>query len=1265
MNRNVIAVDARVGVSRLGLKWIGSLVCLLGVFVSAAAYGQVGAASLSGIVQDQTSAVVRGATVTLHNNDSGADRTIQSNGSGAFNFAAVPSGDYKLTVDMSGFRQFVRPDIHLNAGDALALPEIKLGVEAASTTVAVEVTTGGLPLDNGQLASTITANDLERLSIVGRDATELEKILPGFAIRSLGSTNTAPDFTQVTVGQPTPYASNGAPVAGITLKLDGANLTDAGNFGANLQNINDSFVSEVQVQTSNFGADQSNGPVVIQAVTKPGTAKYHGSLYTFARVSELNSNDWLANYNGIARPDDRFVYPGGTITGPIPHTKKLTFFAGAEYDAQRNVYAYSSAGSAIIHALVPTAAMRKGDFSLSSIENYLGARYPYCPGPLCGDGTYATLVPVPTVGDDNSTLVNGNIAAFLNPGAMALVNGTLPLPTRATGADGFNYDALDLVNNNVSQYAGRVDYNITPKNIFFARYSFEKGKQGQPLVPYYEPTSVMGEVNTPGYGVNNDTWGHSGSANFVTVFTPTMTNELYATVMSFVESFDARQIAALQKGAIDYPYNGAFDNGDTQYPQLGTYATYGGLPLGLWPDYSNNPLQLKKLQPNVGDNLTKVWGKHTVKVGIFSQRTTNNQTATNPSTNGIIQDYYYGGAGSYFADYHGTYADGSPAYGTPHFNSGNALANFFEGQIQDWHQQNFNPYTNLYFWDTEFYGQDTWRVASNLSVTFGLRVAKLGAWQDAHGVGLSIWNPALYTSAYDPSKNPLPGLTWHALNPSIPNSGVSSPPVYAEPRVGFAWDVFKTGKTVVRGGAGIYRFHDSVVDVTSQAAQAEDVRFTDLQGFGDNTLEGVNTLHLNPVTYGNTGLASTETYISPSTIYGLDPNDNKEPVTNNYSLSIAQQMPGNWILQASYVGNNSHSLMDNGTTQAVVLDNVNAIPVGTLFTSTAAGKINAAAGYNACNPTGCTPAQAASLDNIYNYTGDKAVQKARPFPNYSQILVPEHNTYANYNAVQIEAIKQIGHLNFNANYTFSKALGILGSSADFNFTAGIDPFNLANNYGPMNFDRTQVLNLSYSYQMGKYTDQRLLGGFINHWLVSGITNLQSGPNMQTGVSFSPGYYVQGYIGQGATGYSVSSQTILGTPDVSLQPVLKCSPRSGLAQHQYINPTCFALPALGTNGQYIEPYAHGPAFFNTDLTLEKGFSLGSERRLRFRYAAFNFLNHPLNSFGTGYASQTTLVLSDTSVNASPTTATYNPASGFGSAPQKLGRRLSEISLKYDF
>ena len=1252
-------------------------ICLCLGLLCHAGWSQVGAASLSGVVEDPTRAIIPGATVVLLNNASKAERSLHSNAAGAFTFAAVPSGDYTLTVQLTGFQKLLHPGIHLNPGDSLSLSDLTMVVCDVSQTVSVETNVAGLPLDSGQLSSTITTADLDQLSVVGRDATELEKILPGFAIRATvgggggASQNSAPDFTQVQVGQPTPYASNGAPVAGLTLKLDGANLTDAGNFGANLQNINDSFVSEVQVQTSNFGADQSNGPVVIQAVTKSGTDKYHGSLYTFARTYQLNANDWLSKADGIARPNEYFVYPGGTISGHIPGTKKLTFFAGAEEDAQRRVYAYGGAGSAIIHALVPTAAMRAGDFSQGSINNYLG---PFAFGsgvpqasPAYGVGTYGTLNTAPTVGDNNSTLANGNIAAFLNPGAMALVNGTLPLPTRATGTDGFNYDNLNLVNNNVSQFVGRIDYAISPRNLLFARYSFEKQRQGQPQVPYYSPTgsSLMGAVNTPGYGVDNDVQVHSASANYVTIFTPTLTNELYATLTYFVESFDARQIAALQKSAINYPYNGAFDNNDTQYPQLGTYAVYGGLPLGLWPDYSLNPLQLQKLQPNIGDNLTKVWGKHTVKIGVFSQRTKNNQTATNPQTNGVIQNYYFGGAGSYFADYNGTYPDGSPAYGNPHFNSGNALANFFEGQIQDWHQQNYNPYTNLYFWNTDAYVQDTWHLASNLVVTLGARVSKMTAWEDKHNIGAAIFNAALVTSTANSTTNPIPGLTWHGANASIPNAGVSAPPVYFEPRVGFSLDVFKNGRTVMRGGVGIYRFHDAVTDVTNQFQEAEDVRYTDLQGFGDNTLEGVNTLHLNPKTYGNAG--GTETFISPPTIYGLDPASNQEPVTNNYSLSVAQQLPGKVILQVSYVGNNSNDLMDNGTTQTVVLDDVNAIPIGTLFTATAAGKINAKAGYNACNPTGCTPQQAGALDTIYNYPGDKSIQNSRPYPEYNQIIVPEHNTFANYNGLQIEAIKQTGKFTFNANYTFSKALGILGSAADFNYTAGMDPFNIYNNYGPMNFDRTQVLNLSYAYQTGRFTSERLLGGFINGWLISGITNLQSGGNMQTGVSPSPDFYVQGNIGApgSGTGYAVNNTTILGTPDVSLQPVLTCDPRTGRAAHQYVNGSCFSLPATGTNGQFIFPYSHGPAFFNTDLALEKGFGLGRLGRLRFRYAAFNFLNHPLYSFGTNNASETTLQLNSTSANPSPTTATQPGGSPFGITEQKLGARLSEVSLKFDF
>ncbi len=1206
-------------------------VLLLLLLFAGVAGAQVGSASLSGVVLDQSGAAIPGAAVTLESTLSGTPRTVASNGAGAFSFAAVPSGDYNLTVEKSSFAKFVQTGIHLDPGDSRALTDIRLAVGGQAQTVTVDATVAGIPLDSGQLSATITARNLDQLSIVGRDATELEKTLPGFAIRNLGPQNEAPDFSDVQIGQETPYASNGAPIAGITLKLDGANLTDAGNFGANLANINDSMVSEVQVQTSNFGADQSNGPVVITAVTKAGASGYHGSLYAFARAPQLNSNDWLANLNGIPRPGDRYIYPGVTFGGPVPRLKKLTFFGAAEYDAQRDVYAYGSAGSAIIHALVPTANMRAGNFSAAELTNYLGPNYQ--------GGAYGNLTNAPTFASDGTAITNGQIPTqYLDPGAMALINHVLPLPNQATGADGYNYTQENLVNNNIFQTTGRVDYALNENNHIFGRYTYERERQGQPQVPYYSPQGIpMGSVNTPGGGVLNDLHVHSASANYARVFSPTLTNEFFATLVYFTQAFDAKTPSSLTKAAISYPYNGTYDNGSVDFPMFMDYG-FDGLPVAIQPDFTFGSPSLKKFQPSFGDNVTKVLSKHIIKGGVFLQRVTNNQTITNGTTNGNIRDYYFGPAGTPFHTYAGTNPDGSPAFGPQFFTSGNYLANFMEGEIQSFDQQNILPRTNLYFWNIGFYGEDSWHVRSNLVVTLGLRLEHLGAWQDAHGLGAAVWNPATIGDPVS-ATNPLPGFTWHALDGSVPNSGTGSTPLFYEPRIGVAWDIRGTGQTVLRGGYGAYRMHDSIVDVTNAFANSEGLREPNLFGFGGLTLGGVSTLHF-PTTNGPLSTSA----------FGLYRGDDKEPVTNSYSVSMAQKLPKNSIFQLTYAGNNSNSLLNNGSTQAVVLNNLNAIPVGALYQPHPAGLAP-----GKCAAAVCTPYEVQALQA-------SDIQLWRPYPEYQSITVPRHNSYANYNALQAVWQKTSGRLNYGFNYTWSKALGILGSAANFNWTGAIDPFSISRNYGPMNFDHTHIFNATYSYSMGKYVKGGMLGGFVNDWLVSGITSIQSGGDMQTGITASPDFNLGGFITTpGEPVLTVNNQTILGTPDVSLQPVLKCDPRTSLGSHQYINGACFGLPNIGSNGQYIFPYAQGPTFFNTDLTAEKGFSLGGERNLRFRVAAFNFLNHGLNSFGTGYAQQTVLSLNGTSIS----NAAYSPSSGFGFAPYKLGRRLMEVSAKFTF
>ncbi len=814
------------------------------------------------------------------------------------------------------------------------------------------------------------------------------------------------------------------------------------------------------------------------------------------------------------------------------------------------------------------------------------------------------------------------------------------------------------MDNNIVQTTGRLDYAISPKNQFWVRYSYEHGNQGLPQIPYYSPTasSTLGAVNTPGGGLLNQIGVHSASVDFVTIFNSTTTNDLGVTFTYFAQQFVPKTPSALLKSTINYPYNGIFDNGSKQYPQLGTYTEYGGLPLGLWPDFTTGGLFLHKFQPAISDNLGKVWGKHVIKVGGFGQRVTNNQ-ANASQANGVIQDYWYAPAGSYFTSYKGFYPDGSPAYdGTPNFTSGNTLANFFEGQIQDFHQQSFTPHTNIYYWALEGYAQDEWRARPNLVLTFGLRVSHIGAWEDSYGRGAAVWEPNLIGTAKNATTNPFPGFQWHDINPAIPTSGTGSTAVAYQPRVGIAWDVFKTGKTVVRGGYGVYKFHDSADDVIGAFQTGSGLRNADLMGFNGNTLAGVNSVNQNPLTYGNAG--GTQNVLPISSITGLLATDHKVPVTHNYSVSIAQQLNKTTLLQFSYAGNTSDALMNNGTTQSVVLNNINAIPVGYLFTAAAAAKINAAAP-GSCDASGCTPYQASRLNNLQDYPGEPNIQVARPYPIYGSIIVPQHNTYANYNGFQALLVKQSGNLTYNINYTFSKALGILGSAADFNYTAPVDPFHMRNNYGPMNYDRTHVLNLSYSYQFGKVTSQHGLGLLANNWMISGITSVQSGGNMQTGVSFSPNYYLQGTINDPSGAINISPQAILGTPDVSLQPVLKCNPGSGLAKNQYVNVSCFGLPAIGTNGPFAMPYVHGPAYFNSDLSVEKAFAIGENRKLRFRYSAFNFLNHPLNTFGTG-ADQSTLRFAGNSLATATSTN-----SNFGYAPLTTGRRLSELSLKFEF
>ncbi len=530
------------------------------VAVTVPASAQGTTATVGGTVTDSSGAVIPNAQVSLKNETSDDKRDTTTNGSGVFSFSGVPAGTYDVVISAAGFQGFQQNGLHLDPGDQRSVRDIHLG--AAATNSVVEVTSGAdaIDLDSGEQSSLISSKEIEHLSVEGRDVTELFKILPGFAISRGGGGNVdnqTYDPSQVSVnGALGSYAANGTPLNGVSLLSDGADVTDPGNFGAAVQNVNYEQVAEVKVQTSSFTADGARGPIVVNAIGKSGGNSYHGSLYTFARTSQLDSTDWLANYTGQAKPPDRQVYPGFTFGGPVlipglgfNHAKKLTFFVGAEEYAQKNAYAYGGAAGAVLTALVPTAGLRAGDFSLPQLQAYLGPGY--TPTVNGCSGTNANICTIPTTGPQGQALANNNIGPYLDPLSKVILNG-LPLPNTPSNGT-YNWITTNLVDNDLYQAKARTDYAISDRNKFFAIYSVERGTNGVPQAEYYSPRGNLGGVNIPGGGLISSINSQIASLNLTTIISPTLTNEFYAAGTYFKQNFIPKSLAATQGN----PYQGS------------------------------------------------------------------------------------------------------------------------------------------------------------------------------------------------------------------------------------------------------------------------------------------------------------------------------------------------------------------------------------------------------------------------------------------------------------------------------------------------------------------------------------------------------------------------------------------------------------------------------------------------------------------------------------------------------------------------------------
>jgi hypothetical protein len=1204
-------------------------IALLALFVGgialwpSAARAQQTTGTVTGVVRDASGALVPHAAVVLTDVENQSERKTVSNSSGNFAIPSVPSGlQYKVTVSKTGFAGWESQPFPLRPGDQVSFTDIKLKAGAVTEQVTVEATESQAvkTLDSPERSDVITSKDLETLAIQGRDATELIRMLPGFALVSPGLNNQAPNDAVVGVSNASTgnYSSNGTGTTGIATILDGVSLTDIGSNAGTTQTVNAEMVSEIKVTTSTFSSEFAHGPTVINAVTKSGTTNYHGSGYFFARDAALNANDWLNNHLNQTRPDGRYFFPGGTLGGPlwIPHTRfgrtnsKLFFFAGFEYYNQ--LFSPETLGS-----WVPTMAERNGDFSVASLDAQLCGARP-------DGGVNPNAVKIMCNGENflpnGNAVANGSLAGQGNASGIALLN-WLPLPNADpfTNTTGYNYIQEVLQHQNGSMFHARVDYAISDNNKLSVTYGRQAQISEDPVSYGYAPQA---SVLFPGQVSSGDI-SNIFAVSYTHVFSASLVNEFNAALSLISNPANEGNPAAVgrfttnayncnsptaraagtctasgtgdTRGHGNFSYLGEFKNaGDYSVPALSDFNSGGGglgYPNVLMPGgFYNNQVHLKKEVPDIQDAISWIRGPHSFKFGVYYEKGILNGLADyNAAPQG---EYTFNPQTSYY-DYNSQVGQNAQFVGCENPNpAGNGRSSgaaylgacmnpnalMYLGYADTFTQTNFSPQVDMQYTTFAGFANDNWRL-HRVTLQLGVRIEHLGPWVDRHNNGLATFQPSLYTSQCAArvcgSQND-PGVTWHGLNSGVANSVNNPSFIYGSPRLGMAWDIFGHGNTVIRGGWGVYRHEEEFQPYALAAATAQSYKTTFQQG-----MESFDAI-------------DRQSPINPQdfSIYTISPNDTVRPTYYEYNGAISQRLKWHSLLEVAYVGGNSQNLStyNNQASGYNGVSDVNLIPAGYFFSGSAASCLcnltAASAGGSAVPPN---PDSLASLTTAQN-------DFFRPYPFYNHIYTLNHTYYSNYNSLQASWNKSDGPIQFGANYTFSKDLA---TAASYNNVVP-DPLNLRNEYNPVPFDRTHVFNVHYLVDLGKryHGGNRLLSEAANGWQISGISTYQSGPplaslqgenfgfgfgqiqpiqvNFQAQESLTAGSACAGTYGippdKNGNTYCVTNlnPTVwLGSPDYQLQPTVLCNPTSGLKSKQFINPTCFGIPLPGgpTTGMY--------------------------------------------------------------------------------------------------
>jgi len=1067
--------------------------------------------SILGMVRDPSSAAVGDARVTATNLNTNMVQETTTDLTGAYRFLALPAGQYKVEAALPGFQNFVVTGVVLAVNEQHRI-DIELKIGATQQAVAVVADAVQVETVNTQLGQVVDEKRILNLPLNGRGYLDLLGLQPGVAPSS--SRSEGPGTVSVN-GQR--ENSNG-------FLVNGADVAGVGDFEAQISPNLDA-VQEFRLITNSFDAEYgrfSGG--IMNTITKSGTNRIHGAAFEFLRNDALDARGFFDSGKGVLRKN-QFGYAVG---GPAIKNKLFWF---TDYQGTRQ-----SNGGTASEVNVLSAAERQGQVGVANLAGTVTGQY--------WAGVLSQRL--------GRTVTDGQ------PYSTVFPDGVIPeraFSPAAKGTMGF----IPMPNRGEYVFASAAEPTRTRDDMFGQRVDFLHARTGNWSGYYYiDDTDVnnpMGDSSFPGIASASRSRRQQGVLSNTLILGPSAVNEFRLAYAGIIR----RSVPATAAPTVDtlgfitgldtLGINNAGPSGYLAVPYIGLNNFSFGSPGTL-----NNVQHTYQL----GDNFSKVYGRHTLRFGA---------------------DFRY---------FQLNRRDGGALLGQFNFNgaeTGYDVADYLLGATTSFTQ------ASLQFIDSRSkygsaYAQDSVRLRPNLMLNFGLRWEMNQPWYDTQDKILTMI-PGRQSTQFP---NAPKGLVYPG-DAGVPRTLAPTRYKNFAPRLGIAYSpsasggilrklLGEPGKTSIRAGTGI--FYTAIKDQTL-------FWIIGSAPFGNYWVSPEPTLFEEPYRTRSSGASQGQRFpfnmpipgspesknvdFSPflpmSSTLGYH-NDNKTPYGIHYNFTIQRQLGGSMVASIGYVatlGRKLLSIVENNPADSALCMSLRGAGVqeGTLQ---------------------CGPYQE---DATFTRPDGTQVYGTRPVygKNFSSGYYEATWASSSYNSFQASLERHAGDATFLLGYTWAKALD---NGSFFNDRMNVENHRLSK--GLSSFDVTHNFVASYNYALPfdralRGAPQRLVGG----WSVSGITRFATGFPIEIWTSGDR---------------SLRGTAGLDRPDFVGPLTILDNPREGV--HRWFATEGFVQQQLGTFGTSNRRFFHGPGWNNWNLSINKETAIRESARIQIRADFFNSFNH---------------------------------------------------------